>query len=98
MVHPIPAVLGMIRGRFVAILSADDVMLPHMMERLVQTWMQRKVSLVTANALYIDEKSNYLSRTFRPVGLPADDRFETLARDGTNACCFGAAMGFDRAI
>lgn len=98
MVHPVPAVLGMIKGRFVAILSADDVMLPHMMETLVNTWIQRKVSLVTANALYIDEKSNYLSRTFRPIGLPADDRFETLARDGSNACCFGAAMGFDWAI
>ena len=98
MVHPVPGILGMIKGRFVIVVSADDVMLPHMVERLVQTWLQQKVSLVTANALYIDEKSNFLGRTFRPVGLPADDSFETLARDGGNACCFGAAMGFERAI
>jgi glycosyltransferase involved in cell wall biosynthesis len=98
MVHPIPGILSMIKGRFVIAASADDVMLPHMVERLVQTWLQQKVSLVTANALYIDDKSNFLDRTFRPLGLPADDRFETLARDGSNACCFGAAMGFERAI
>ena len=98
MVHPIPGILGMIKGQFVILTSADDVMLPHMVEKLVQTWVQQKVSLVTANALYIDDKSNYLDRTFRPLGLPADDSFETLARDGGNACCFGAAMGFERAI
>lgn len=98
MVHPIPGVLGMVKGRFVVVVSADDVMLPHMVERLVETWIERKVSLVTANALYIDEKSNSLGRTFRPVGLTADDRFETLARDGSNACCFGAAMGFESTI
>ena len=98
MVHPIPGILGLIKGHFVIVVSADDVMLPHMVEKLVQTWRQQKVSLVTANALYIDDKSNYLDRTFRPLGLPADDSFETLARDGSNACCFGAAMGFERAI
>jgi glycosyltransferase involved in cell wall biosynthesis len=98
MVHPVPGILGMIKGQFVILASADDVMLPHMVERLAQTWLQEKVSLVTANALYIDDKSNFLNRTFRPLGLPADDSFETLARDGGNACCFGAAMGFERAI
>jgi glycosyltransferase involved in cell wall biosynthesis len=98
MVHPIPGILGMIKGDFVVLASADDVMLPHMVERLVQTWMEQKVSLVTANAFYIDDASNFLNRTFRALGLPADDSFETLARDGTNACCFGAAMGFERAI
>lgn len=98
MVHPIPGILGMIKGDFVILLSADDVMLPHMIERMAQIWVEQRVSLVTANAFYIDEKSNYLDRTFRALGLPADDSFETLARDGSNACCFGAAMGFERAI
>ena len=98
MVHPIPGILDMIKGHFVVLTSADDVMLPHMVERLTQTWVQQKVSLITANALYIDEESNYLDRTFRTLGWPADDSFETLARDGSNACCFGAVMGFERAI
>ncbi len=80
------------------LVSADDVMLPHMVERLTQTWLQEKVSLVTANVLYIDEKLNSLGRTSRTLAWPADDSFETLARDGSNACCFGAAMGFDHAI
>lgn len=98
MVHPIPGVLGLIKGRFVIVASADDVMLPHMVETMARTWIEEKVSVVTGNALYIDDKSNYLYRTFRPLGVPADDAFETLARDGTNACCFGAAMGFESAI
>jgi glycosyltransferase involved in cell wall biosynthesis len=95
---PIPGVVHMIKGRFVLLVSADDVMLPHMVERLTQTWLQEKVSLVTANVLYIDEKSNSLGRTSRSLAMPVDDSFETLARDGSNACCFGAAMGFDHAI
>lgn len=98
MVHPVPGILKLIRGDFIILTSADDVMLPTMVETLVKTWREQKVSLVTANALYIDEDSNYLDRTFRPLALPADDSFETLARDGGNACCFGAAMGFERAI
>ncbi len=97
-VNPIPGILGMIKGQFVILVSADDVMLPHMVERLTQTWLQQKVSLVTANVIYIDEKSNFLGRTSRALASPADDSLETLARDGTNACCFGAAMGFERAI
>jgi glycosyltransferase involved in cell wall biosynthesis len=95
---PIPGIVHMIKGRFVILVSADDVMLPHMVERLTQTWLNEKVSLVTANVLYIDEKSNSLGRTSRALATPVDDSFETLARDGSNACCFGASMGFDHAI
>lgn len=97
-VNSIPPVLPLIKGRFVVLVSADDVMLPHMVERLVQTWLANNVSLVTANVMHIDENSNHLFRTARPLGAPADDSFETLARDGSNACCFGAAMGFEHAI
>jgi glycosyltransferase involved in cell wall biosynthesis len=96
--HPIPAILGMARGSFIVIACGDDIMLPHMLERMAATWLDEKVSLVTANVTYIDENSNLLNRTARHPAAPADDSFETLARDGVNACCFGAAMGFERAI
>ena len=98
MVHPIPAVIDAVRGSFVIIASADDIMLPTMIKEMAATWRAKAVSLVTANAIYIDENSRPLDRTFRNLEAPADDSFETLARDGSNACCFGAAMGFDRAI
>ena len=88
----------MIRGRFVMLISADDVMLPHMVESMVRAWQEQMASLVTANVIYIDENSNSLGRTSRPLAMAVDDSLETLARDGANACCFGAAMGFDRAI
>ena len=80
MVHPIPGILGLVEGRFVIVASADDVMLPHMVETMAKTWIEEKVSVVTGNALYIDEGSNYLNRTFRPLDVQADDSFETLAR------------------
>ena len=73
-------------------------MLPNMVEEMVRIWTEQNVSLVTANALYIDENSRELNRTFRDPAKPADDSFETLARDGANACCFGPAIGFERAI
>jgi glycosyltransferase involved in cell wall biosynthesis len=98
MVHPIPAVINSVKGSFIIIASTDDIMLPTMIEDMVAVWYEKDVSLVTTNALYIDESSNLIGRTFRDLNIPPDDSFETLARDGSNACCFGAAMGFDRVI
>src|SRR5262245_108969 len=90
--------LRMANGDFVVISHGDDIMLPTMVEEMVNAWMSEKLSLVTANALYIDEHSQLLDRTFRDPNVPADDSFETLARDGGNACCFGPAIGFEREI
>ena len=86
------------KGGFVFVSHGDDVMLPQMVEDMAKVWIAERVSLVTANVLYIDENSNSLNRTFRDPDQPADDSFETLARDGANACCVGAAIGFERAI
>jgi hypothetical protein len=86
------------KGGFLLIISGDDVMLPEMVEDMAKVWIEEDVSLVTTNASYIDEHSNSLNRTFRDQNIRGDDSFETLARDGANACCFGAAMGFEREI
>jgi glycosyltransferase involved in cell wall biosynthesis len=90
--------LGKMKGDFIFVSCGDDVMLPNMVEEMVKVWIAEGVSLVTANALYIDENSNPLHRTFRDPNQAADDSFETLARDGANACCFGPSIGFERAI
>jgi len=90
--------MSMTTGGFVLIISGDDVMLPDMVADMAKVWIEQDVSLVTGNAYYIDEHSNSLNRTFRDPGTRADDSFETLARDGGNACCFGPAMGFEREI
>jgi glycosyltransferase involved in cell wall biosynthesis len=90
--------LNMTSGGFLLIISGDDVMLPEMVEDMARVWINEDVSLVTANAFYIDEHSRSLNRTFRDPNTRGDDSFETLARDGGNACCFGAAMGFEREI
>lgn len=90
--------LSMAKGEFIFVSCGDDVMLPNMVEMMAKVWLREGVSLVTANAYYIDENSKPLYRTFRDPSQPADDTFETLARDGANACCFGPAIGFERAI
>jgi len=90
--------LSMAKGEFIFFSCGDDVMLPNMVEEMANILTGGGVSLVTANAYYIDENSRLLNRTFRDPSQPADDSFETRARDGANACCFGPAIGFERAI
>jgi glycosyltransferase involved in cell wall biosynthesis len=90
--------LSAAKGDFIFISHGDDIMLPDMVDEMVNVWTAEGVSLVTANAYYIDGDSKPLARTFRDPNQRADDSFETLARDGVNACCFGPTIGFERAI
>ena len=93
-----PVGLAAARGDFIVLSCGDDIMLPDMVARMADVWRREKVSLVTTNVDYIDENSNPLGRTARDCTVDADDSFETLARDGANACCFGAAIGFEREV
>lgn len=81
-------------GEFIVFTCDDDVMLPDMVSEMADFWQSTNASLVTTNAALIDADSNSLGRTFRDLNSEADDSFETLVRDGSNACCFGATMGF----
>lgn len=90
--------LSLSRGEFIFVSHGDDVMLPDMIYQMANAWLRKNVSLVTANALYIDDDSQSLSRYFRDLDVVADDSFESLVRDGANACCFGPAIGFEREI
>ena len=90
--------LSLAKGDFIVLFNGDDVMLPNMIERMVAVWREADVSLVTVNARYIDENGTDLNRCFRDPTQPFDESFETLARDGGNAVCFGAGMGFERDI
>jgi glycosyltransferase involved in cell wall biosynthesis len=85
-------------GRFIVLTCDDDVMLPDMVAEMVEVWRREDVSLVTANAELIDEHSKSRGEFFRDPQAQADDSFETLVRDGANACCFGAGIGFEREI
>jgi glycosyltransferase involved in cell wall biosynthesis len=93
-----PVGLAAARGDFVVLSCGDDIMLPDMVAEMADVWRQQNVSLVTTNVDYIDENSNPMGRTARDCNIEADDSFETLARDGANACCFGAAIGFERDV
>src|SRR5690349_13597465 len=88
--------LDMSSGSFIHIAHGDDVMSPEMIAEMAKVWVAEDVSLVTVNAAYIDDQSQPLNRTFRDPATSADTSFETLARDGANACCFMPGMGFER--
>ncbi len=90
--------LDLARGGFIVAASGDDIMMPPMVERLATVWLKENVSLVAANASYIDENSNDLNRFFRNPAAPCDENFETLARDGANDVCFGPTQGFERSL
>jgi len=90
--------LTMTRGEIIFPSHGDDVMLPEMIKQIVAQMRRSNVSLVAANAEYIDENSRLLDRTFRDLNVLADDSFKTLARDGSNACCFGPTIGFEREV
>jgi glycosyltransferase involved in cell wall biosynthesis len=90
--------LSITLGEFIIIASGDDILLPEMIVEVAKAWRQGNASLVITNAAYIDENSNSLNRTFRDPNETADDSFETLARDGVNACCFGPCMSFEREL
>jgi len=90
--------ISLAQGKFIILACGDDIMLPTRVEKMVNVWRDEKVSLVTTNAMYIDENSAELGRFFRPPDQPYDQTLETLARDGSNALCFGASMGFERRL
>jgi len=98
MMRSTPRAIGMTKGDFVVLASGDDILLPNMVEEVAKVWRAQDVSLVITNATYIDDKSEPLNRTFRDPNEPADDSFETIARDGANACCFGPCMSFEREL
>jgi glycosyltransferase involved in cell wall biosynthesis len=90
--------VSLARGRFIVNATTDDIMMPTMVEKMVKVWQDEGVSLVATNASYIDDNSNELNRFFRDPSGPYDETFETLARDGSNAVCFGPTQGFERSL
>lgn len=84
------------KGEFILMMAGDDIMLPNMADEMVKVWNAEGVSLVATNACYIDENSQPLGRMFREYADPIDTSIETLARDGSNTCCFGATIGIER--
>jgi glycosyltransferase involved in cell wall biosynthesis len=93
-----PQAIEKTSGEFIVIASGDDILLPNMVEEVVAAWQRERVSLVITNAIYIDENSQPLGKTYRDAEAPFDESFETLARDGANVCCFGPCMSFERRL
>jgi hypothetical protein len=90
--------LSLAQGDFIVYFSGDDIMLPTMVERMVEVWRESDVSLVAANARYIDEAGQGLNRFFCDPAGPYDETFEALVQQCGNAVCCGAAMGFERRL
>jgi capsular polysaccharide biosynthesis protein len=90
--------LSLAQGDFIVYFSGDDIMAPTMVERMVEVWRESDVSLVAANARYIDEAGQALNRFFCDPAGPYDETFEALVQQCGNAVCCGAAMGFERRL
>jgi glycosyltransferase involved in cell wall biosynthesis len=88
--------LSITKGPLVLISHGDDVMLPEMVAEIADVWLRENVSLVSANALYIDDHSKSLNRMYVGLETQPDISFETLARDGANHSCFMPTMAFER--
>ena len=85
-------------GKFVIQFCGDDVMMPTMVEKMVDAWLAKEVSMVTVNAEYVDEESRLLERQFRDPNKTPDISLEAIARDGVNDAVFGAGMGCSREL
>jgi glycosyltransferase involved in cell wall biosynthesis len=90
--------LSLTTGSFIAIACGDDRLYPEMIAEVARVWREEDVSMVITNADYIDDNSQLLGRTYRDPQVRADDSFETIARDGVNACCFGPCICFEREL
>ena len=90
-------VMSLASGDFVIIAHGDDVSLPNRTSRMVETWIDKKVSLVSSNAIIVDSKSQPLGKlskedTDREVPLK---KVIYITWDNTR---LGATFGWDRNV
>jgi glycosyltransferase involved in cell wall biosynthesis len=90
--------ISLTTGAFIAVACGDDILGAEAVSEVARVWREENVTLVAANADYIDADSQPLGRTYRDPQGRADDSFETIARDGVNACCFGPFLCFEREL
>jgi glycosyltransferase involved in cell wall biosynthesis len=85
-------------GQFIVQFCGDDVMLPTMVEKMVEVWKTKHVSMVTVNAEYIDDDSRMMNKQYRDPHQTLDFSLESIARLGVNDAIFGAGQGCTREV
>lgn len=85
-------------GQFIVQFCGDDVMLPTMVEKMVDVWRTKHVSMVTVNAEFIDEDSRMMGELYRDPYQILDCSLETIAQTGVNDAIFGAGQGCTREV
>jgi len=89
--------VSLARGAFIVMAHGDDISSPHRVERLVDAWCAHDCSMVTSNAIVIDENDKQLGlygRETNSYNLSA----EALASGGWNKAMLGAVLGFEPAV
>lgn len=81
-------------GDFIVIAHADDISYPQRVSRLTRTWLETGVSLVSSNALAIDEDGAEIG-LFRPETGQPDFSLEKLAETGWQAALLGATLSWE---
>lgn len=85
------------KGALVVHAHGDDISYPNRVERLVEQWQRTGVSLVSSNAVTIDEASRRTGIAFDPE-MEADCSAETLIRIGRCPSMIGAALAYEREV
>ena len=85
------------KGAFIVHAHGDDLSFPERVARLVEHWQRTGVSLVSSNAIVIDESSRRLGLWFDPQ-REFDCSLERLVRIGGCPTMVGAALAYEREV
>jgi glycosyltransferase involved in cell wall biosynthesis len=84
-------------GDLIVIAHGDDISMPERVARLVAAWRKTGASMVTSNAIVIDEQGHKLGYTLAPGATPAN-RLVDIAERGWNQSLWGAALAWHREV
>lgn len=89
--------VSLAKGEFIVMAHGDDVSLPNRVERLVEAWRSHDCSMVTSNAIVIDENDVQLG-PYSAMTDRYDLSAEALAGGGWNKAILGAVLAFEPAV
>ena len=83
-------------GEFILLADGDDVSHPDRTKRTVDAFLNKGVSVVTCNGIFVDATGRNALKFWRDPNGPFDATIEELALQGSNAWTFGPGLGLSR--
>ncbi len=85
------------KGEFIVVAHSDDISSPDRVEQIVAAWQEHEVSLVSSNAIKIDEEGN-VQDTYADKNTKFDMSLDGLASKGWNKGLLGATLSWEREV